>query len=48
METRLTETLAAMERFNSKVDAILTAFKPDGAAAAKDLGARLEAARGTP
>ena len=35
-----------MERFTGKVDAILTAFEPDGAASAEDQEARLEAARG--
>ena len=35
-----------MERFTDKVDAILTAFEPDGAASVEDLEARLEAARG--
>ena len=45
METWLTEALAAMERLIGKVDAILTAFEPDGAVVAEDLGARLEAAR---
>ena len=35
-----------MERLIGKVDTILTAFEPDGAVVAEDLGARLEAARG--
>ena len=34
-----------MERFIGKVNAILTAFEPDGAVVAEDLGARLEVAR---
>ena len=35
-----------MKQFTKKVNAILTAFEPDGAASAEDLGARLEAAQG--
>ena len=46
VEARLAEALAAMERFTGKVDAILPAFEPDGAAAVEDLKARLEVARG--
>jgi hypothetical protein len=35
-----------MECLIGKVDAILTAFEPDGVVVAEDLGARLEATRG--
>ena len=35
-----------MEQFTGNVVSILTAFEPDGAALAEDLGPRLEAARG--
>ena len=45
-EAQLAEALVTLERFTGKVDAILTAFEPDGAAAAEDLEAPLEAARG--
>ena len=38
--------LTTLGRFTGKVDAILTAFKPEGVAAAEDLEARLEVARG--
>ena len=37
VEAWLAEALAAMGRFTSKVDANLTAFEPDGAAAAEDV-----------
>ena len=37
VEARLAEVLAAMGRFTGKVDANLTAFEPDGAAAAEDV-----------
>ena len=46
MEARLAEMRTALEQFTGKVDTILTAFEPDGAVVAEDLGARLEAARG--
>ena len=45
-EAQLAEALVTMERFTGKVDVILAAFEPDGAAAAEDLEAPLEAARG--
>ena len=45
-ETQLAEVLSALGWFTGKVDAILTAFEPDGAAAAEDLEARLEAVGG--
>ena len=45
-EAQLAEVLAALGQFTGKVDAILAAFEPDGAAAAEDLEVRLEAARG--
>ena len=46
VEAQLAEALAALGRFTSKVDAILAAFEPEGAAAAEDLKERLEAAHG--
>ena len=45
-EARLAEALTALERFTGKVDAILATIEPDGAAAAEDMEAQLEAARG--
>jgi len=45
-EAQLAEALVTLERFTGKVDAILAAFEPDGAAAAEDLEAPLEAVRG--
>ena len=45
-ETQLAEVLSALGWFTGKVDAILAAFEPEGAAAAEDLEARLEAVRG--
>jgi len=45
-EAQLAEALVALRRFTSKVDAILAAFEPEGAAAAEDLKERLEAAHG--
>ena len=46
VETQLAEVLAALGRLASKVDAVLAAFEPEGAAAAEDLEARLEVVRG--
>ena len=37
---------ATLGRLTGKVDAVLAAFEPEGAAAADDLKARLEAAHG--
>ena len=45
-EAQLAEALAALGRLTSKVDAIIAAFEPKGTAAAEELDARLEAARG--
>ena len=45
-EAQLAEALAALGRFTDKVGTILAAFEPEGAAAAEDLEARLEATRG--
>ena len=45
-ETRLTEAVSALGQLTGKVDAVRTAFKPKGTAAAEELEARLEAARG--
>ena len=45
-EAQLAAALAALGWFTGKVDAILATIEPDGAAAAEDLEARLEAARG--
>ena len=45
-EAQLAEALTALGRFTGKVDAIFAAFEPDGAAAAEDLEAPLETARG--
>ena len=45
-EAQLAEVLAALGQFTGKVDAILAAFEPEGAAAAEDLKERLEAAHG--
>ena len=42
----MAEALAAMGRFTGKVDAILTAFEPDGSSLAEDLRACLEAVQG--
>jgi hypothetical protein len=40
-KAQLAEALAALGRFTGKVDAILAAFEPEGAAAMEDLEARL-------
>ena len=45
-ETRLTEAVSALGQLTGKVDAVRTAFEPEGTAAAEELEARLEAARG--
>jgi len=45
-EAQLAEALAALGRFTDKVGTILAAFEPEGAAAAEDLEAQLEATRG--
>ena len=46
VEAWLAEALAALGRFIGMVDAILTAFELEGAAAVEDLEARLEGSRG--
>ena len=46
MEARLAEMRTALEQFTGKVDAILTAFEPDGSSLAEDLRACLEAVQG--
>ena len=46
MEAQLAEALATLGRLTGKVDAILAAFEPEGAAVSEDLEAQLEAARG--
>ena len=46
VEARLTEAVAALGRLTGKEDAVLAAFEPEGMAAAEELEARLEAARG--
>ena len=45
-ETQLAEVVAALGRLTGKVNAVLSAFEPEGTAAAEELEARLEAARG--
>ncbi|XP_039851804.1 uncharacterized protein LOC120710219 [Panicum virgatum] len=45
-EAQLAEALAALGLLTGKVNAVLAAFEPEGTAAAEELEARLEAARG--
>ena len=45
-EAQLAEVLAALGWLTGKVNAVLAAFEPKGTAAAEELEARLEAARG--
>ena len=45
-EAQLAEALAALGWLTGKVNAVLAAFEPKGTAAAEELEARLEAARG--
>jgi hypothetical protein len=45
-EVQLAEAVAALGRLTGKVNAVLATFEPEGTAAAEELEARLEAARG--
>jgi hypothetical protein len=46
VEAQLTAAVAGLGRLTGKVNAVLATFEPEGTAAAEELEARLEAARG--